>query len=86
MDRLLHALGDVSWGVVTASEGAFCVPDTPAHGVIPISPSVALIRDTRSASITAGNVADINRQMQLRATAYLFATSLRDCPGLQPPR
>ncbi|NIJ32805.1 DUF4238 domain-containing protein [Sphingomonas oligoaromativorans] len=83
MWQLHEALESERWGVIVTSDAEFCVPDTPAHGIIPISPSIALVRNTSSGRVTRANVGEINRAMFAEATSYVFARSLAACPGIE---
>lgn len=80
--RLEKEIMHEPWGVVVAEGGEFCVPDTPVHGIIPVSPTVALGRNVRSGRVTRENVAEINRAMLHQVTDYVFARCLAACPGL----
>lgn len=75
-------LDGARWGVITATEGEFCVPDMPNHGIIPVTPSVALVKDSPSGKIIEKNLGEINEAMFLSAQDYVFARSFGDCPGL----
>lgn len=44
------------WGVVKTISGEFIVPDLPLHGILPITPNIALIHSTRD-----GHISDKNR-------------------------
>lgn len=82
MGELEEEIAHLPWGVIIAQDAQFCVPDTPAHGVIPISPSIALRINSRSGRITRSSVSNINRQMVNKATDYFFAGTLAACPGI----
>ncbi len=71
-----------SWGLIKASEGEFCVPDRPAHGVIPLTPSLALGFGSPSGEITNDDLADLNRRMFVSAEECVFARDLTKCPGI----
>lgn len=75
------------WGFIRPLEGEFCVPDVPMHGVIPITPKLALAVDADSDLITRDNLARINGLMRQSAREYVFARSLNACPGVErrPP-
>jgi hypothetical protein len=64
------------WGVITAQSGEFIVPDAPSHGVIPLTPRLALVNSAQDGMIIEQNVAEINRAMSATSQHYFFA---RDC-------
>ncbi|MFD1787859.1 hypothetical protein ACFSC3_09755 [Sphingomonas floccifaciens] len=82
MDRIRQGMEGRRWRVVTAADGEFCVPDVPAHGIIPLSPSVAL-HSTRGGAVSKSDVAKINAAMAEHSREYLLASSLANCPGLE---
>lgn len=75
------------WAVIRPLEGEFCVPDVPMHGVIPMTPKIALVVDAESGFITRDNLARINARLLEAARDYVFARSLAACPGItsDPP-
>ncbi len=81
MDAILDAMSVQQWGIVTSADGEFCVPDIPAHGIIPLTPKVAL-DISRSGAISRDEVIYINWQLASKSREYLFARSLQACPGL----
>lgn len=82
MDRIREGMRGRRWSLVEATHGEFCVPDVPAHGIIPLTPSVVL-HSTKTAPATSGDVAEMNRAMSDHARDYVFARSLADCPGIE---
>ena len=81
MDRIREGMNDSHWVLVSAPDGEFCVPDVPAHGIIPLTPSIVL-HSMRSGSTSRGDVAEINGAMAAGTREYLFARSITCCPGL----
>jgi len=81
MDRIKAQMVNRRWSLVEAPAGEFCVPDVPAHGIIPLTPSIAL-HSTRAGTASINDVAEINAVMGDCAREYLFARSLADCPGI----
>lgn len=74
-------LADKPWNVVTADEGDFCIPDMPAHGIIPLTPRIALSY-SRSGPVNRDELILINWCLASKSREYLFARSLDDCPGI----
>ncbi|MDR6513375.1 hypothetical protein J2792_004269 [Novosphingobium capsulatum] len=70
------------WGLIEACDGEFCVPDKPADGVLPLTPSLALRVGAPSGQITRDGLADLNRRMFVGAEEYVFARDLAKCPGI----
>jgi hypothetical protein len=68
------------WGVISTQSGEFIVPDVPWHGIIPITPQLALVQSAPDGMITERNVAEINRTMREASESYYFARDLAACP------
>ncbi|MFS2108607.1 hypothetical protein ACCC88_02885 [Sphingomonas sp. Sphisp140] len=68
------------WGIIRPLEDEFCAPDVPMHGVIPISPKLALALDADSGFITRDNLARINSLMRQSAREYVRARA-QGVPG-----
>jgi hypothetical protein len=68
------------WGVVSTEAGEFIVPDVPLHGIIPLTPRLALAQSAPDGMITEKNVAEINRAMRSASQDYFFARDLSACP------
>lgn len=81
MDAILKAMSGRQWGIVTSADGEFCVPDVPAHGIIPLTPTVVL-DSSRLGAISRDEVVYINCLLASKSREYLFARSLKACPGL----
>ena len=79
-----NELGAAEWGVVVSQDGEFCVPDVPEHGIIPITPSVCLVKDSASGMVIRSNVAEINRAFISMSRDYFFARDVGLCPGAPP--
>ena len=71
-----------SWGLIEACDGEFCVPDKPTHGVLPLTPSLALRVGSPSGRITKDDLTDLNRRMFVCSKEYVFARDLAKCPGI----
>ena len=80
--REKEALAASSWGMVETSEGEFCVPDAPQHGILPLTPSLALIANGPTGRITRENLGLINRVLFEHCQEFIFARDLEACPGL----
>ncbi|TBC95139.1 hypothetical protein ELH26_14415 [Rhizobium leguminosarum] len=72
-------LKDVRWGIIRAFSGEFCVPDVPVQIVIPVTPSVCLVENAASGTISAENVAAINRGAVFTSQKYFFARDVKGC-------
>lgn len=81
MDRIRDAMAGRRWTLLEAIDGEFCVPDLPAHGIIPLTPSVVL-HSTWIGVASVEDVAEINAGMVGCAREYVFARSLDRCPGI----
>lgn len=68
------------WGVISAQSGKFIVPDVPSHGIIPLTPRIALVQSAPDGMIIERNVAEINRAMRATSQDYFFARDLSSCP------
>jgi hypothetical protein len=84
VDRTRDSMAGRQWGVLTAADGEFCVPDTPKLAIIPISPVMILAADGPSEPVDRLEVEHINRELRSGAREYVFARSLAACPGLPP--
>lgn len=74
------AKGVTRWGIIAALSGEFIVPDVPCHGVIPLTPQLALVKDTSDGFITEQNLAQVNTAMRSLSESYYFARDLACCP------
>lgn len=68
------------WGVISAQSGEFIVPDVPSHGIIPLTPRLALVNSAPDGMIIERNVAEINRSMRATSRDYFFARDFSSCP------
>jgi hypothetical protein len=68
------------WGVITAHTGEFVVPDVPWHGVLPLTPRLALINAAPDGMITEQNLAQFNSAMRSGSQDYFFARDFSTCP------
>ncbi|MGO9060179.1 MAG: hypothetical protein ACLQU2_22790 [Candidatus Binataceae bacterium] len=68
------------WGVISTQDEEFIVPDIPRHGVIPITPRLALVQSAPDGMIVEQNVAEINQAMKTTSLVYCFARDFSNCP------
>jgi hypothetical protein len=71
------------WGIIRVEAGEFIVPDVPCHGMLPLTPQLALVKDTPDGMITAQNLAEVNTAMRAMSETYYFARDLTCCPFSQ---
>jgi hypothetical protein len=69
-------LAGVQWGIIRTREGEFLVPDAPFHAVVPLTPTLCLVGNAPSGTITRQNLADINRGIKSNSRDYYFAHDL----------
>ncbi|MGL4262612.1 MAG: hypothetical protein ACRCTX_13435 [Afipia sp.] len=80
-DLARHLAGSVPrWGVISTQSGEFIVPDVPSHGIIPVTPRLALVQSAPDGMITERNLAEINLAMRTLSQDYFFARDLSTCP------
>jgi hypothetical protein len=80
-DLALDLAGRVPrWGVISTQSGEFIVPDVPSHGIIPVTPCLALVQSAPDGMITERNLAEINLAMRTLSQDYFFARDLSKCP------
>ncbi len=78
-----HLSTDVPrWAVIVARAGEFIVPDMPWHGIIPLTPRMALVRSSPDGTITEQNLAQINSAVRETSQDYFFARDFASCPFL----
>lgn len=82
MGRYRAELAGREWNVVSASNGEFCVPDVPAQGIVPITPTLALHVNHTAGSLSSHELLIINGLSVLTASEYIFGRSLDACPGV----
>jgi hypothetical protein len=64
------------WGVIHALEGELVMPDVPAHGLMPITPTVLLAANHPSGMITRSNLISINTELLAYTRRYFFGRDL----------
>ncbi|MDR6710156.1 hypothetical protein J2X73_004561 [Novosphingobium sp. 1748] len=82
IDRVVTDMAGHSWGLLTAREGEFCVPDAPHQPILPITPTLAFKLDVFSGPVTGRFVATLNAAQRQSAKDYVFARNLNACPGI----
>jgi hypothetical protein len=75
-----HDLAGIQWGIIRAHEGEFLVPDVPFHAIIPLTPTLCLVANAPSGTLTRQNLADINQAIQANSRDYYFGHDLAACP------
>jgi hypothetical protein len=74
------ALSGIRWGIIGAEEGHFIVPDYPANGIIPLTPTLCLCSGGQSGTIKRQDVAGMNSCLKLASREYFFAHDFAQCP------
>lgn len=68
------------WGVITPESGEFIVADVPSHGIMPLTPKLALVASSPDGMISVENLALLNRASMADSQQYFFARDLSACP------
>lgn len=77
-DHLANSI--LRWGVIRAQAAEFIVPDMPWHGVLPLTPHLALINSSPDGLFTEESVAQFNSAMRAGSQDYFFARDFANCP------
>jgi hypothetical protein len=72
------------WSVIRAQAGEFIGPDMPWHGVLPLTPELALINAAPDGMITEQNLAQFNDAMRSLSEDHFFARDFARCPFSLP--
>jgi hypothetical protein len=72
------------WSVIVAQAGEFIVPDMPWHGLLPLTPQLALINAPIDGVTTEANLAEFNSAMRAGSQDYFFARDFARCPFSLP--
>jgi hypothetical protein len=81
MDNHMLQMQGVRWGLLTASEGEFIVPDVAlTRWVMPVSPKHYLLANMPDRIASYGLVAEFNSMLVESAQKYYFARDLAVCP------
>jgi hypothetical protein len=69
------------WGVLTASDGEFFVPDTFGRmTIVPVTPSICLVCTRQDEIISRKEVSELNNIARHSAWDYYFARDFTQCP------
>ena len=80
-DQLMSTLGNIQWGLLTASSGEFIAAD--GYGdmpYIPISPTHAFFPNCKDTIISRDNVIELNKESISRSKLFYLSKSLQNCP------
>ena len=81
IDHRLTQFRNARWGVVTADQGEFLLPESfGCWRLIPITPNRCLVYGHADLVIPEGEVAKANRLAMALDTGYLIARDLAKCP------
>lgn len=83
LDVAVKDMHGIGWGVLTALEGEFLVPDNFSEArIIPVCPNICFAAGYESGQISMLSVSHINSLALASAETYLFAKDLEKCPIL----
>jgi hypothetical protein len=69
------------WGIVSAQDGEFILPDNfGSFTIVPISPAISLIYDSQDLSLSRNQVKMVNRCAANTASQYVVARDFTVCP------
>lgn len=68
------------WGIIRTQSGEFIVPDVPCHCVMPLTPQLALVKDTGDGVISEQNLAQVNTALRSTSETYYFGRDFACCP------
>lgn len=81
LDIVRRQLADAQWGILTAGEGDFLVPDNFSNArVVPVTPTMCLFSQSDNDVISRAEVAEINRHAIASSVEYFFARDISRCP------
>ncbi len=81
LDMARQDMQDTQWGILTAKEGSFLVPDNFNNArIIPLSPQHCLFSQSDNAEVGIEEVRKINRLALQSVTDYWFAKEVSACP------
>ena len=80
LDNCLEKMSGIKWGMLTASEGEFLVPDnfSKVH-IVPVSPQLCFAAGYDSQAIGLSIVSHINSLAISNADRYIFARDFQKC-------
>jgi len=80
IDRICEQMHDTEWGVLTAAEGEFIVPDNFSNArILPLSPTKCLFSQSKNDTIGRGEVAKLNRLALATSYDHWFARDISKC-------
>ena len=81
IDEMACSLKDYKWGVVSAEEGEFVLPDTFGKWcIVPVTPTVCLVCNQVDTRIARHQVVELNRDAVQAAKQYFVARDFSQCP------
>lgn len=81
MDVARKDMSDTRWGILTAQEGEFLVPDNFNNArIIPLSPQHCLFSQSHNETIHFDEVKKINRMALQNVNDFWFAKDISKCP------
>ena len=81
LDMLRKQLVGAQWGILTACEGEFLVPDISSGiRIVPITPKICLFSKSGNRVISCSEVTEINRAAVASSVEYFFARDFAKCP------
>lgn len=82
LDDAVGKMSGIKWGMLTALEGEFLVPDNFSRAcIVPVSSNQCFVANHDSKSVNLETVDQINLLAISSASKYIFARDLNCCPG-----
>jgi hypothetical protein len=83
LDKARKQMKNAHWGIVTASQGQFVVPDGCSHhSVLPLTPTICFLSPSDGEVMPAQQVALINMHLIVGSRKYCLANDFSRCPRL----
>jgi len=81
LDDAIEKMSGIKWGMLTASEGEFLVPDNFSEiTIVPVNPNLCFAAGYDSQTIGLSKVSYINSLAVSSADRYIFARDFTKCP------
>jgi hypothetical protein len=81
--RTVKTMSGIKWGLLTATEGEFLVPDNFSNVfIVPVTPKQCFVTESDSQTVGLDTVRLINSLAVASAEKYVFARDLTQCPTL----
>jgi hypothetical protein len=81
IDRFSAELEGREWGIVTAQDSEYILPDNfGSFTIVPISPTISLIHDSQDLALSRNQVKMVNRCAAKIASQYVLARDFEACP------